>query len=650
MQKQVGEQRRDHRMTRIAQLTVRARYARLVHSDAAITAARLCVVENGNLGRWADDVRPDIAESWLRCSAAGTDPVLKQLSFVGDLPGDVLGRVARVTLADFVATAGPVPATVLVIDGRAVVRGRHDGPSAIAAILDTWPVAEGFSIAENEFGTSAGSLALGLGRVAAVSGSEHFHSDLSGLDEIAAPVTDDGGVVVGAVVLISDRSVSGFGEVLARTLAARIGTAFSAGPATALSATSERLATHGSGDNTFAIGAAGDHTILDPRASALDGSDSAVLIEAARAALIDCRFEPLVLTLPSGSPAKVEFEPIEVGGDIVGCLLVGTWTESPAMPYASAMARQGAHVAPVGPRDYTAGMPLLGAAGGELGRSRNKALLTPMSSSKSEVALSISEKSNRLLTGEKGVGKRALAIAEFMAQHPDGVIHPVDCALLEDARSESRWGATESLASAVKSSESAPQLVLLGSLGSLDAMRARQVDAALRALAARERRPLVIGCIDSTTVDRTRPYAMLSRHFHGVTRIPSLRYRPDDIADLSRSILKTISPRHSLRLSLSVIRVLEGYSWPGNIDELVDVLGYVVAHKPFGEITVRDLPSTYFRSAPRKLTPLEVAQCETIIHALYEVNGNRYKAAALLGIGRSSLYRKIDSFGISYIG
>ncbi|OZG29926.1 hypothetical protein BH683_007140 [Williamsia sp. 1138] len=624
----------------------------MVHSDAAITAARLNVVANGDLGRWAEQVSPDIASSWLRCVNRGqlANSLDKQLGFVGDVPGDPLTRVARAVVAQWSDTVGPVPATILVLDAHSVVRCRHDGTSAVAAVLDTWPVAEGFSITEREFGTSAGTLALALGRPALVSGPEHFHPDLVGLHECAAPVTDDSGAAIGAVVLVSEQPVAEYAAALTRTLAAQIGVDLMAGPSTALTATSAQLAARVHGSGTFAIGAAGDHTIFDPRASALDGSDSAVLIESVRAALVDCRFQPASLTLPSGSPVEVEFEPVEVAGDVVGCVLVGTWTKTPAPQYSSALARQGAHVAPVGPRDYTAGMPLVGAAGGELGRSRNKALLTPMTSTRSELALSISERSNRLLTGEKGVGKRTLAVAEFRAQHPDGVIHPVDCAVLDIGRGDSRWGDTQPLASVVRSPSTAPQLLLLGSLNSLDAMGARQVDAVLRTLATRESSPLVIGCVDATTVDRTRPYAMLSRHFHGVTRMPSLRYRPDDIADLSRSILKNISPRHSLRLSLSVIRVLEGYSWPGNIDELVDVLGYVVAHKPFGEITVRDLPATYFRSAPRKLTPLEVAQCETIIHALYEVNGNRYKAAALLGIGRSSLYRKIDSFGISYIG
>jgi transcriptional regulator of acetoin/glycerol metabolism len=61
-----------------------------------------------------------------------------------------------------------------------------------------------------------------------------------------------------------------------------------------------------------------------------------------------------------------------------------------------------------------------------------------------------------------------------------------------------------------------------------------------------------------------------------------------------------------------------------------------------------DLPAFCFTSAPR-LTMLETAQADAIIHALYETRGNRYKAAAMLGIARSSLYRKIDAFGISYV-
>ena len=159
--------------------------------------------------------------------------------------------------------------------------------------------------------------------------------------------------------------------------------------------------------------------------------------------------------------------------------------------------------------------------------------------------------------------------------------------------------------------------------------------------------PLVVGCVDTPAVDATRPYGLLLRHFHEITRIPPLRYRLDEVGDIAWSILRRISPRRSLRLSLQVVRVLEGYAWPGNISELEDVLRYVAARKPLGEVQPPDLPSLCFKSQARRMSMLEAAQCDAIIQALYESNGNRYKAAAMLGIARSSLYRKIDAFGIS---
>ena len=191
--------------------------------------------------------------------------------------------------------------------------------------------------------------------------------------------------------------------------------------------------------------------------------------------------------------------------------------------------------------------------------------------------------------------------------------------------------------------------MLLRSLHLLGPVAARQLDEALRPLLVLPDPPLVVGCVDTPAVDATRPYGLLLRHFHEITRIPPLRYRLDEVGDIAWSILRRISPRRSLRLSLQVVRVLEGYAWPGNISELEDVLRYVAARKPLGEVQPPDLPSLCFKSQARRMSMLEAAQCDAIIQALYESNGNRYKAAAMLGIARSSLYRKIDAFGISYI-
>jgi transcriptional regulator of acetoin/glycerol metabolism len=179
---------------------------------------------------------------------------------------------------------------------------------------------------------------------------------------------------------------------------------------------------------------------------------------------------------------------------------------------------------------------------------------------------------------------------------------------------------------------------------------ARRVDELLSSSAVGPFPPTVVGCVDATAIDPGRPYALISKHFSDIVRIPALRYRVDDIGEIARSILDGIAVRHSFRLSIQVVRIFEGYSWPGNISELKDVLKHVVGTKPFGMIQPADLPALQFHTISRKLSPLDMAQCDTIIQALYEAGGNRYEAAVLLGISRSSLYRKIDAFGISYIG
>jgi transcriptional regulator of acetoin/glycerol metabolism len=51
-------------------------------------------------------------------------------------------------------------------------------------------------------------------------------------------------------------------------------------------------------------------------------------------------------------------------------------------------------------------------------------------------------------------------------------------------------------------------------------------------------------------------------------------------------------------------------------------------------------------AACRSLMPMEIVERDAIVRALVEAGGNRVKAAGILGIARSSLYRKIDAYGI----
>ncbi|MFZ2176760.1 MAG: helix-turn-helix domain-containing protein, partial [Rhodococcus sp. (in: high G+C Gram-positive bacteria)] len=68
--------------------------------------------------------------------------------------------------------------------------------------------------------------------------------------------------------------------------------------------------------------------------------------------------------------------------------------------------------------------------------------------------------------------------------------------------------------------------------------------------------------------------------------------------------------------------------------------------RPLGDIQPRDLPGYCSQSSLHTLTPIEAAERDTIITALRDAAGNRVQAAARLGIARSSLYRKIKTFGI----
>jgi len=338
-------------------------------------------------------------------------------------------------------------------------------------------------------------------------------------------------------------------------------------------------------------------------------------------------------------------------GELIGCVLTGG-TATGRRPIAAlpeAVRRQGSHVAPVSRRDYAEDLrrpASLRKIHAEARIRANQELLTPVLRARQEVAASIRQGRNHLLIGEPGVGKRTLAQAQFRQAYAQGRVVAVSGAQFEVGSGAAR---EDPVASLLHSRHDQPRLLLLRGIDGLTPLGARQLDESLRPLVALPTPPLVIACVDTPAMDATRPYGLLLRHFHQITRVPALRYRNDEIGDIALSILRELAGRRSLRLSLQVIRVLEGYAWPGNISELQDVLRYVVARKPVGEIQPPDLPRLCFQREPRKMSMLEAAQCDAIIHALYESRGNRYKAAAMLGIARSSLYRKIDAFGISYI-
>jgi sigma-54 dependent transcriptional regulator, acetoin dehydrogenase operon transcriptional activator AcoR len=613
-----------------------------VTSVVAIEAARRSFIASGP-GPTAGGVRAEVLASWDRCRHRAVDPDRLTPRFVGHPAAPSLAAVcAEEAFDDFFKLNGDAEVSLALIDATGVVRVRRDGSGPLARLLDEILLVPGYDYAEAAVGTTAASVALHERADTAIAGPEHFHSRLAFLSGAAALVPDPRLEPACGAVVVLGGDPGPAGLPLARMLAQRVADRMAEEPHRRTRAVLDQFSRCGQQSGEWVLATDGDWLVSNASARRLEPADLRCLSDLALAAVGGPDVTGRHVDLASGDCAVIAAEGVYSAGERVGCVLTGSPASAgrgvPAgLP--EAVRRQGSHVAPTIRRDYAESLRRPGGVDRMQAEARiraNQELMTPFLRARQEVTAGTRQGRNYLLTGEPGVGKQTLAQAQFRQVFPGGRVLTVNCSSSEPAAGPFP-------------ADDQPRLLLLHGIDGLTPLGARRLDEWLRPLTARPVPPLVVACLDTPAVDATRPYGLLLRHFHQITRVPALRYRGDEIGDLALSILRQLAIRRSLRLSLQVVRVLEGYAWPGNISELQDVLRYVVARKPVGEIQPPDLPRLCFQREPRKMSMLEAAQCDAIIHALYESRGNRYKAAALLGIARSSLYRKIDAFGISYI-
>ncbi len=140
--------------------------------------------------------------------------------------------------------------------------------------------------------------------------------------------------------------------------------------------------------------------------------------------------------------------------------------------------------------------------------------------------------------------------------------------------------------------------------------------------------------------------------------IPPLRERQEDILPLVRHFLNQASQEAFLpeiTLDHDAEEVLRSYQWPGNIRELSNVLERVLSSLEGSTIRLSDLPFYLYRSRKiaSKLSAVSIrevqsrAEKEAILHTLRLARYNKSKAAAMLGIHRTHLYKKIKKYGIT---
>lgn len=133
-------------------------------------------------------------------------------------------------------------------------------------------------------------------------------------------------------------------------------------------------------------------------------------------------------------------------------------------------------------------------------------------------------------------------------------------------------------------------------------------------------------------------------------RIPPLRERPEDILPLARFIVKKLAAKLDLprlRFDADCIESLQHYSWPGNIRELENALERAAVLSEDGRITKEGLPVCVVdgdvtgRISFAPSLSLKEVTATHIRAVLRHTDGNRTEAAKTLGIGVTTLWRRI---------
>lgn len=295
-------------------------------------------------------------------------------------------------------------------------------------------------------------------------------------------------------------------------------------------------------------------------------------------------------------------------------------------------------------------------------RSREMALVVEMAVKVAEVSSTV------LITGESGTGKEL--VAKLIHRHGKGDTKPfikINCGAIPDNLLESELFGYEGGAFTGARKEGKPGLFELASGGTLFLDEIGEMPLALQVKllrAIQEKTVTRVGGVQSNTVN-VRIVAATHRDLptmvdQGTFRedlfyrlmvvpihIPPLRERKEDIPLLTMHFLDKFNREFGFSKTISpqVIDKFTEYSWPGNVRQLENVIERMIVTTQGNEIQVAALPKPVLQSSlmPKNCTKLKEAVAAVEKYLLAEAlreHGNLYKAAEVLGIDRTTVFRK----------
>jgi two-component system response regulator HydG len=318
----------------------------------------------------------------------------------------------------------------------------------------------------------------------------------------------------------------------------------------------------------------------------------------------------------------------------------------------------------------------------EIRRRERGDAVRPIGRSKSFVeALKLAETvgptdSTVLISGESGTGKEVLArYLHELSARADGPFVSINCGALPENLLESElFGHVRgSFTGAVRDKQGLFVAAKGGTffLDEVGEMSPATQVKLLRVL--QEREVIPVGATEAIPVD-VRIVAATNRDLDEEIRrggfrsdlfyrlnvitlhLPPLRERPDDVPLLAEYFLQRFneSRGRGVRLTAPTLEVMQGYDWPGNVRELENALERAAVMTQGDEILPGALPPRITERAPQPLVQaslppnptLEIIERAYIHWVLQAEGGNKTRAAEVLGIDPSTLYRKLLRYGM----
>jgi DNA-binding NtrC family response regulator len=291
-----------------------------------------------------------------------------------------------------------------------------------------------------------------------------------------------------------------------------------------------------------------------------------------------------------------------------------------------------------------------------------------------------------LILGESGTGKELVArTIHAFGPNAEKPFLPVDCGSLAPTLIESElFGYVKGAFTGAMRSKDGLLVAAEGGTVFLDEIGELSLDMQaklLRALQEREVRPL--GATHRVPI-RARIVAATNRELAAMVeggtfrkdlfyrlnvvnlKLPPLRTRKEDIPLLAAHFLERLSRERRVKYTLDddVLRTMMRYDWPGNVRELENAVEHACTMGTGPVLSLGDLPTQLQNQAMEarravaevagvqadsmdRVTPLAETEKKAILNAIRILNGDKLKAAKLLGIGKTTLYRKLKEYGIS---